>query len=50
MAAGDTVAGVLDRAAGGITLDAGPLRFVPQAALPPGMAFEAFVNACREAG
>ena len=45
MAAGDTVAGVLDRAAGGIALDAGPLRFVPQAALPPGMAFEAFVNA-----
>ncbi len=45
MAAGDSVAGVLDRAAAGITLAAGPLRFVPQSALPAGRPFEAFVHA-----
>ncbi len=45
MAAGDSVAGVLDRAANGLTLAAGPLRFVPQAALPAGVPFEAFVHA-----
>jgi Protein of unknown function (DUF3025) len=45
VAAGDSVAGVLDRAAAGITLAAGPLRFVPQAALPAGEPFEAFVHA-----
>jgi hypothetical protein len=45
VAAGEPVAGVLDRAAAGITLAAGPLRFVPQAALPAGTPFEAFVHA-----
>jgi hypothetical protein len=36
---------VLDRAAAGITLAAGPLRFVPQSTLPAGMPFEAFAHA-----
>jgi hypothetical protein len=39
------VAEVLDHAAVGITLDAGPLRFVPQSALPAGVPFETFVHA-----
>jgi hypothetical protein len=45
VAAGSPVAAALDAAAGGLTLDAGPLRFVPQAALPDGTAYEAFVAA-----
>jgi Protein of unknown function (DUF3025) len=45
VAAGAAVAAALDRAASGITLDAGPLRFVPQARLPAGVAFEAYVHA-----
>jgi hypothetical protein len=45
VAAGESVAGVLDRATAGITLAAGPLRFVPQSAQPAGLPFEAFVHA-----
>ena len=43
VADGAPVVDVLNSAAAGITLAAGPLRFVPQAVLPPGVAFEAFV-------
>ncbi len=46
--AGATVADALNAQrptpAGALRLDAGPLRFVPQPALPPGEAYEAFIH------
>jgi len=43
VAAGLSVAEALNCAAAGIELDAGPLRFVSQATLPAGEAFEAYI-------